>query len=203
MKEIWKPVSGYTGYEVSNTGQVRSYWKKHKKHGSWGGTERTLSNESYVMPQSDDGNGYMKVLITADDGTRHCRKVHRLVAEEFIPHDSEDDTVDHIVSGPEGKKDNSVDNLRWISRRKNIQKAYADGVCGERIERQKKPVVLEDIWTGEEKYYPSIAEAAEDLGLHYTSLSHALSSVSRKVRHYIIDYASVEDRLLNGYRSYY
>ena len=31
MEEIWKPIPGYNGYEVSNTGKVKSY--KIKKEG--------------------------------------------------------------------------------------------------------------------------------------------------------------------------
>lgn len=198
MKEEWRPVTGYSGYEVSNFGQIRSYWKKQKKSGCWGGVERVFTDEPYIVPQSDDGNGYLKVFMVNDDGSRHCRKVHRIVAEEFLKHDASDDTVDHVKSGPDGKLDNSVTNLRWISRRANIQKAYKDGVCDSRILKQRKPVVLTDIWTGEEKYYFSIAETAAEIGVDYTTISHALRSDGQKVRHYIVEYANEEDRLLHG-----
>ena len=200
MEEEWRPITGYFGYEVSNLGRIRSYWKKRKKFGSWGGTERVYGDEPHIMPQSDDGNGYLKVLMFGDDGKNHCRKVHRIVAEEFIKHDEHDDTVDHIKSGPEGKFDNSVNNLRWITRQANIQKAYADGVCDERINRQRKPIVLVNIFSGEEKYYPSIMSAAKDIGVDYTTISHALKSETQKVRYYTVEYANEEDRLLYGSR---
>ena len=29
MSEIWKPVVGHAGYEVSNLGRVRSHWRGH------------------------------------------------------------------------------------------------------------------------------------------------------------------------------
>lgn len=200
MEEKWRPITGYSGYEVSSLGRIRSYWKKRKKIGSWGGTERVYEDEPYIMPQSDDGNGYLKVFMHDDDGRRHCRKVHRIVAEEFIKHNEDEDTVDHIKPGPEGKLDNSVNNLRWITRQANIQKAYADGVCDERINRQRKAIMLVDAFSGEEKYYPSIMSAAKDIGVDYTTISHALRSETQKVRCYTVKYVSEEDRVLYGRR---
>lgn len=31
MEEIWKPIPGYDGYEVSNTGKVKSYKIKKRR----------------------------------------------------------------------------------------------------------------------------------------------------------------------------
>lgn len=173
--EEWKDIKDFPGYQVSNKGQVRSFWKKKKKVGTWGGYDRVLSDEPRILLQSDDGNGYMKVFLQ-NDVKRRCVKVHRLVAEAFIPNDDpKKDTIDHIISGPEGKLDNSVENLRWISRRENIQKAYKDGVCNNRIEKSKRKVIVIDTTTGLKEYYSSVREAALKYNRHYTSFSHALS----------------------------
>lgn len=55
----------------------------------------------------DNGKGYMRVNIQ-----NKCYKVHRLVAEVFIPNPNGKPTVDHInrVRG-----DNRFENLRWAT----------------------------------------------------------------------------------------
>lgn len=199
MDEIWKDIEGFEGYQVSNKGRVRSFWKK--KHRSTGyGCERVLSDEPTLMKSSDDGNGYLKVMLYYHDtGKRYCKKVHRLVAEAFIPNDDPYcDTVDHIKSGPLGKLDNSVDNLRWISRRENIQKAYRDGMCDDRILRSQKPILAIDLWTGDEIYFSSIEEASRELYLDRTSISHVLRGDISRTDHYTFEYLDGKEALLYG-----
>lgn len=80
MTEIWRAVPGFTGYEVSSTGRVRSY-----KRSAAG---RLIS----LLP---DGRGYMRVRL--GDGTRMvARRVHQLVAEAFIGPRPEGREVRHL-----------------------------------------------------------------------------------------------------------
>ena len=198
MREIWRDIEGFPGYQVSNMGRVRTFWKK--KHYPTGyGTYNYLSDDPIIMSQSDDGNGYMKLMLyNKNDGKRYCKKVHRLVAEAFIEHDEFDDTVDHIISGADGKRNNRVDNLRWMSRSENIKKAYADGMCDERIRRQNRDIIAIDLWTGKERYYSSIDEAARDLHIDRTSISHVLRCDQERTRRYVFDYEGREERMLYG-----
>lgn len=200
--EIWKDISDYPGYQVSNLGKVRSFWKRRKKKGVHGGTYREFSNTPHILPESDDGNGYMKVYLNNGSGKKTCKKVHRLVAEAFIPHSEDADTVDHIRPGQLGKLDNSVSNLRWISRRENIQKAYRDGVCEERIRLQNKPIVSTDLYTGEEQYFESIKQASLELGIDRSLISHVLNGDISRTSHYIFEYAGREEKMLYGIESY-
>lgn len=197
MREIWRDIDGFLGYQVSNLGRVRTFWKK--KHYPTGyGTYRYFSNDPQVMRLSDDGNGYMKVMLYSHkDGRRYCKKVHRLVAEAFIPNDDPSlNTVDHIKSGPEGKLNNSVKNLRWISRAENIRKAYRDGMCDARILSQNKPIIVYDTWSGLEKYYHSIKDAIEDLRLNASTVYHAIDFKNLVAKRYYFEYAGREERLL-------
>ena len=180
LKEQWREIKDFPGYEVSNTGKVRSYWKKEKRKGSWGGVDRILMQEPVrELSQSDDGNGYMKVYLQ-NEKTRVCKKVHRLVAEAFlpIPINMEDPTVDHIKSGRKGKLNNCVTNLRWVTRKENIQKAYDDGMCNERIEQSKKEIIVSDWKYNLEKYFRSIGDVAEYFNVHYTTISHIIANGS-------------------------
>ena len=69
--EIWKPIVGYDGYEVSNLGNVRSLNYKHT-----GNIKKLTLVISYY--------GYY-VLYLYKKGKRKQYKVHRLVAEAFLP----------------------------------------------------------------------------------------------------------------------
>lgn len=198
MDEHWKEIDEFPGYEVSDRGRVRSYYRKEKKKGCHGGYERVLYDEPQkIIKQSDDGNGYLKVNLQNGD-KRRCVKVHRLVANAFVDNPNNYDTVDHIKSGPDGKLDNRPSNLRWMPRRENIQKAYSDGVCEERIRRSRRPVIVTDEWTDEELYFDSVSDAASSLYINKTTLSHAITKYSLLAGRYHAEYADGEDRLLYG-----
>jgi hypothetical protein len=85
-------------YEVSDEGQVRN--------------KRT----KYIKQASYSHDGYLIVFMKCYDT---CKRVHRLVAERFLPapttHNAE---IDHI---DRDKTNNSASNLRWVSHLENCQ----------------------------------------------------------------------------------
>lgn len=67
MEEIWKDVKGYEGlYQVSNLGRVKSLY-----------TNRILKGYKKTK-------GYL-VVDLCKHSTKSTKKIHRLVAEAFIP----------------------------------------------------------------------------------------------------------------------
>ena len=102
-EEIWKPIKDFEGYyEVSNIGRVRSLNYKRT------GKEKILKNIK-------DYKGYLEVVLTKN-GKRKQFKVHRLVAEAFIPNPENKPCIDHINTV---KSDNRVENLRWATYKEN------------------------------------------------------------------------------------
>lgn len=197
--EEWRDIEGFPGYQVSNEGRVRTFWKKRHYPKGYG-TYRYLGDEPMIMSVSDDGNGYMKLMLYSKiTGRRHCKKVHKLVADAFLPrpHDWYDQeyTVDHREHGPSGKLNNSVSNLQWMSRSDNIKKAYREGLCNDRILRQNKPVVAINLLTGDKLYFGSIKEASYELGIDRTAISHILIGDYRKTKGYTFVYADGEGYL--------
>ena len=100
-QERWKPIFGYDGmYEVSDLGRVRS-----RKRGEW-----------KVMSAKKRRDGYFSVNL-CKDGKQKTVKIHRLVAQAFIPNDNIFNTeVNHI---DECKQNNRVSNIEWCDRRYN------------------------------------------------------------------------------------
>lgn len=203
-KEEWREIPGFPGNEASNLGGLRTYWYKVRNARGYG-THRELRDIPRPIPMSLDDNGYLHVNIYCDiDVKRYTRKTHTLVACTFLPYpddfDDVDYTVDHIRSGPEGKLDNSVDNLQWLSRSDNIRKAYRDGMCDARIRSAMVSIVAYDNWLGKSKYFRSINDAAYELGIPSNTIAHAARKYGTLVRkRYYFEYANEEDDMLYGW----
>lgn len=107
IEEIWKPVVDCEGlYEVSNQGRLRS-----AEH---------YSMQNHLIPCkilsiSHGAWGYTDVSLYKN-GERTHKKMHRLVAEAFIPNPDNLPEVDHIDMD---KDNNCVDNLRWCTHSQN------------------------------------------------------------------------------------
>ena len=106
-KEYWKPVVGYEGlYEVSNWGRVKSIDKIINHYPSGKSIRR-----GKLISLHNDGNGYLTVCL-CKNGISKSYKVHRLVAEAFIPNPNNYPCVNHRN---EIKTDNRVENLEYCS----------------------------------------------------------------------------------------
>ena len=115
-EEIWRDISGYEGhYQVSNFGRVKSFHK--------GGR---ILKPGLVL-------GYLKVSLNSG-GKVAQRKVHRLVAEAFIPNPNGKPEVNHIDGNP---RNNHVDNLEWCTQLENIRHAYATGLIPQGEDRKQ------------------------------------------------------------------
>lgn len=99
-------------------------------------------------------DGYHKVFISIQ-GDKVNLKIHRLVAETWVPNPEGHDIVDHI---DRDKDNNSADNLRWVSR--------SESNTNRRTVRS-----VECIDTGE--VFRSTAEAARAYSVSETAIAAA------------------------------
>lgn len=94
--EIWKNISGYPPYAVSDKGKVRN------------------NNTRQILYTSVNKYGYVKVSLSRN-GREITRLVHLLVAEAFGIR-QEGLEIDHIDGN---KLNNALSNLRAVTRREN------------------------------------------------------------------------------------
>lgn len=113
MEELWRPVPGYEGrYEVSSLGRARrlAYCVEYYDNR----LHRIVSRkyESKIVSTTPDKVGYRKLRVSGK-----TMLIHILVLEAFAgprPHDM------IACHGPNGISDNSINNLSWGTRRKNM-----------------------------------------------------------------------------------
>ena len=110
--EEWKNVIGYEGlYEVSNTGQVRSL-DRYVKYSNG----RIHLHKGKVLSPVKDKYGYLTVVLSCN-GKQKTIKIHRLVAQAFLPNP---DNLPQVNHRDEVKLNNCVDNLEWCSAKYNL-----------------------------------------------------------------------------------
>lgn len=107
--EKWKKIDGCEAYEVSTHGKVRSVDRLVR-----GKMKNRHMRKGQVLSQVHS-NGYLIVPLSLD-GKRVTRHVHRLVAEAFIERMEPTQEVNHKDGN---KKNNYVENLEWVSSKKN------------------------------------------------------------------------------------
>lgn len=108
--EEWRYVEGSTVYQVSNFGRVRrlQYTKEYMQYGHV--AHQTFPERLFKL--SADPDGY----LTADLQDLGPRRVHRLVAQAFIPNLENKEYVNHIDGN---KSNNVVSNLEWVTAQEN------------------------------------------------------------------------------------
>lgn len=110
--EEWKSIKGYEGlYMVSNLGRVKSLC-------GFNGHEY-VKREKILNPykQKAGKNYHRSVVKLFKDGNRKDFKVHRLVADAFIPNPELKSNINHIDGNP---LNNRVDNLEWCTQKENV-----------------------------------------------------------------------------------
>ena len=120
MKELWKDIKGYEGcYQVSNLGRIKSLDRMtNNQYGEYFMKGRILKN-SIIKDK-----GYCRVSLNNGNG-KISKRVHRLVAEAFIPNPENKPEVNHKDGN---KLNNCVSDLQWCTNKENIEHSIRTGL---------------------------------------------------------------------------
>ena len=174
VMDIWQPIPGHEGYEVSQIGKVRSVARTVIKKNKWGGIGPVLYKSRLLKPWLTK-DGYYQVELS------HGKKmvVHRLVAMAFISGDHSL-TVNHKNNI---KTDNRPDNLEWVSAVQNTHHALYEIKC---FSKPACPVFLKDKNNQPVAWFRSMSDAAKHLNVTTNAVQSAWSR-GGKCRGYAIE----------------
>ena len=157
---IFKDVIAYEDYfQISNRGYL--YSKR---------TNKIL--KTYIRP-----SGY-ECVATKVNGTNLCFRIHRLVAQAFIPNPLNKPEVNHKDGN---KLNNNVENLEWTTSSENMLHAYDTGLANAKagIDNTNAKLTIEDI-----KFIKNSMESCRKLGkifnVHHTQISRVKRNVAYK-----------------------
>lgn len=154
--EEWRDVVGYEGkYQVSNKGNVR-----------------TFQRDRCMSLKQKNTQGYMTVMLWNNKKHKDA-KVHRLVAEAFIPNPDGLPVVNHKDENP---SNNCVENLEWCTRSYNILHSY-----NHLIRKQKGVKVLCE---ETRVIYNTIKDATKSCSINYSTFRKKLYSENTKIGGY-------------------
>ena len=156
MQETWIKVKGFELYSVSDQGNVRN------------------DKTGRILKGGLDTYGYPQVIL-CKNGARVNRKVHRLVAEAFVPNPDNKPQVNHIDGN---KQNNAASNLEFCTNQENQTHFWRylnnEQNKANRINAHKGKGLLSDnpnsksvIRLEDGKVFRTIKEAAEELNISY------------------------------------
>lgn len=168
--EIWRDILGFESiYQVSNLGRVKRLYRE----------DRYIRKDTGKACIRRVGEKILKPIHSKEydevdlyhNNVSSYRRIHRLVAEMFVPNPDHLSEVNHIDGD---KRNNCAENLEWCTAKENIAHARRIGLRKDPAKGiYRKPVKLRCIQTG--TTYNNIKQAAECLGLSYSYLSDCIN----------------------------
>jgi hypothetical protein len=137
--EVWKKIENHENYEISSHGRLRN-------------------NRGLIMKTTLQ-HGYKKITLwKCNNGVKegYNLRIHRLVAEAFIPNPEGKTQVNHLKE----KTDNRVESLEWATASENMQHYLLHGGNRGQVE-----IHMMHSDTGETHVFPTQNAAAKHFGL--------------------------------------
>jgi hypothetical protein len=157
-----KEIKNCPGYYVTQNGEVFSCIKKN--YNVKGAGSKSYIDESFpikLTPYIHNKNGYVYVSL----GKYGKKRLHRLVAESYIPNPDDLPEVNHL---DREKTNNKVSNLEWCNRQKNAEHSLS------------KCYIVENVKTGERIEVYNLSKFCRENDLMVGSLNETIHQKRRK-----------------------
>lgn len=149
--QVWLPIEGYDGYEISNFGHVR--------------------NDKQYITVSRNSNGYFRVSLCKNSDQRKFF-IHQLVAEYFIGPKPEGMIVMHIDSN---RMNNHFSNLKYGTQSENLKQAINEGRKPSLPNKCKTPKLVEESIISYRKSGMKLREICDISGLPLRTIQNILT----------------------------
>lgn len=166
-KERWSPIEGCDGsYEISDYGRVRSGKNSVRR----------------ILKQGTDRYGY-KTVVLRINGISKTFRVHRLVANAFVPKKDGREYIDHIDTN---KSNNHHKNLRWVTKSENSKNEITRAQSLRRIKPGSKfvfsklPVYQYSLDRILLMRFDSLSDASRCCGLSRSGIRYATKNSSHR-----------------------
>jgi hypothetical protein len=117
-KEEWKCIPDYSGYIVSDRGNIMVLPKLPKKENGYGKVKgETNGRPGHLLSPRPTFHGHMQVCLTNDEGEQKMEYVHRLMATAFLKNKKGLNVILHLDDNP---SNNSLSNLQWGTQKMNM-----------------------------------------------------------------------------------
>ena len=161
--EVFKPIPGHPGYEVSNLGRVRSLDRIVTKHHL--GVDREFTLQGKVLAFRKHSQGYRSVSL----GNGKQATVHSLVMLAFVGERPEGGWINHENGD---KTDNRLENLEYCTPKQNAEHAVHTGLTarppgGEKLSEAQVREIDQRLKQGE-----STVVLGREFGVSRTMISH-------------------------------
>lgn len=150
--ERWKQIKDFPDYEISTNGYVKSF----------------KNNKERILKNLKNHNNHLYVELRHNN-ERRVKKIHRLMAEAFIPNPENKPFVRHLNDIPD---DNRLENLAWGDHMDNVNDAINNG----KFDYLSKPIIA--IKNDKIIKYRSIMSASRDLGIKRYNIESCIDKKS-------------------------
>lgn len=166
---ICKNINGFKRYLIDENGNVYDI-KRDKSVCKW-----------------IDTVGYYQCNLRDDNNKKYYKRVHRLVAQSYIPNPNNFPQVNHKDGN---KLNNNVENLEWTTNSQNVQHGYDNNLYKFKSRSHEIKVISKN--DNSVKHYPSIRNMCEDLKINRKTVTMILKG-EKDTNNYNYSFEYVEE----------